>query len=168
MRQRQTNRDQRDPAVKVVDDVFAPRLGDVAEAGRETELQAHHRQAGVADGDRELRPEIARGRQRSRQEREQRAEDKEEVQRGPNGSTHDKADSRARRSSQGPRSRGRALLHDTTRDAAAPTAERLRLIREVVAAFVNHHRVSGEIRDLEPRRRQLLFGHTVLVHDEDR
>ena len=79
MRDDQADRDQRDLAVKVVDDILAPRLGDVAEARRETELQAHHRQARVADRDRELGPEIARRRQRRRQEREQRGENEEQI-----------------------------------------------------------------------------------------
>ena len=65
VRDDQADRDQRDLAVKVIDDVLAPRLGDVAEARREAELQAHHRQAGVADRDRELGPESARRRMRA-------------------------------------------------------------------------------------------------------
>src|SRR5262245_13206183 len=77
--------------MKVVYDIFAPRLGDVAEAGRETELQAHHGQASVTYRDRELSPEIARWRPRPCQECKQRAEDKEEVQRGPCDSANCKA-----------------------------------------------------------------------------
>ena len=88
MRDDQGDRDQRDLAVKMIDDVFAPRFGDVPEARGEAELQAHHRQAGVADRDRELGPEIARGRQRSRQEREQRRENEEQINEDPNGPAH--------------------------------------------------------------------------------
>ena len=88
VRNDQADRYQRDLAVKVIDDVLAPRLGDVAEARREAELQAHHRQAGIAERDRELRPEIARRRQRPRQEREQRGEDEEQINDDPNGPTH--------------------------------------------------------------------------------
>src|SRR5262245_6308367 len=91
MRDHQTNRDQRHLAGKVVDDVFAPRLGDEAEARCETELQSHHRQARVADGGRELCPEIAGRRVRSSKECKQRAEDKEQIECRPNDATHDKA-----------------------------------------------------------------------------
>src|SRR5262245_52293016 len=91
VRHHQTNRDERHLAVKVVDDVFAPRFGDEAEARCETELQTHHRQARVADGGRELCPEIAGGRVRSRKERKQRPEYKEQIECRPNGATHDKA-----------------------------------------------------------------------------
>jgi hypothetical protein len=52
--------DKRYPAVKVIDDVFAPWLGDVSEAGSEAELETHHRQARVADRDDEL-PQKSRG-----------------------------------------------------------------------------------------------------------
>ncbi len=63
MQDDESNGDQRDLAVKVIDDVFTPWLGDVPEARREAELQTHHRQARVTDRDRERPPEIARRRQ---------------------------------------------------------------------------------------------------------
>jgi hypothetical protein len=39
-----------------MDDVLAPRFGAVAEAGRELELQPHHRQARIGDCRREFSP----------------------------------------------------------------------------------------------------------------
>ena len=77
--------DQRYLAVKVINDVFAPWLGDVPEARGETELQTHHRQARVADCDGELPPEIARRRERPRQQREQRGKNEEQVNGDPEG-----------------------------------------------------------------------------------
>src|ERR1700722_5516033 len=72
--------DKRYPAVKVIDDVFAPWLGDESEAGSEAELETHHRQARVADRDGELPPEIARRRrERPCQQREQWGENEEQV-----------------------------------------------------------------------------------------
>src|SRR5262245_38296389 len=91
MRDHQTNRDQRHLVVKVVDDVFVSRLGDEAEARCETELQAHHRQARVADGGRELCPEIAGRRVRSRKECKQWVEDKEQIEHCLNNAMYDKA-----------------------------------------------------------------------------
>ena len=85
MRYDQADRYERNLAVKMVNDVFAPRLGDVPEARGETELQAHHRKAGIAEGDRELRPEIARRRMRACQEREQGSENEQQVDEDPNG-----------------------------------------------------------------------------------
>jgi hypothetical protein len=52
--------DKRYLAVKVIDDVFAPWLGDVSEARRQAELQTHHRQARVTNRDGEL-PQKSRG-----------------------------------------------------------------------------------------------------------
>ena len=75
----QADRDQRDLTVKVIDDVLAPRLSDKPEACREAELQAHHCQAAVTDRNRELRPEVARGRMRAEQEREQGGENKDQI-----------------------------------------------------------------------------------------
>jgi hypothetical protein len=88
VRNDQADRYQRYLTVKMVYDVLAPRLGHVPEACRQAELQAHHRQSGIADRDRELRPKIARRRQCSCQEREQRGEDEEQIQDDPNGPTH--------------------------------------------------------------------------------
>ena len=88
VRHHQADGDLRDLAVKVIDDVLAPRGGDVTEARGEPELQAHHRQAGIADRDRKLRPEIARGRQRPQKKREQRGEDEEQVNDDPNRPAH--------------------------------------------------------------------------------
>ena len=85
MRDHQADRDQRDLAMKMIDDVLAPRLGDVAEACGEAELQTHHRKACVAERHRELRPEIAARRQRSGQERELRGEDEKQVHGDPDG-----------------------------------------------------------------------------------
>ena len=81
----EADRYQRNLTVKMVNDVFAPRLGDVPEARGETELQTHHRKAGVAEGDRELRPEITRWRMRACQEREQGSENEQQVDEDPNG-----------------------------------------------------------------------------------
>ena len=77
MRYDQADRYERYLTVKMVNDVFAPRLGDVPEARGETELQAHHSKAGVAEGDGELRPETAGRRMRTCQEREQRSENEQ-------------------------------------------------------------------------------------------
>jgi hypothetical protein len=81
----QADRYERNLTVKMVNDVFAPRLGDVPEARGETELQAHHRKAGVAEGNRELCPEIARRRMRTSLEREQGSENEQQVDEDPNG-----------------------------------------------------------------------------------
>jgi hypothetical protein len=89
VRNDQADRDQRYLAVEMVDDVLAPRFGDVAEACREAELQAHHSEARIADRDRELRPEIASRRQRYRQERKQRGEDEEKIDADPDGPADD-------------------------------------------------------------------------------
>src|SRR6516165_3632259 len=78
---------QRDRAMKMIDHVFTPRFGDVAKPRGETKMQAHHRQACVGDGGRELGKEIARRWQPSRQKREQRAENEERIN-DPSGSTH--------------------------------------------------------------------------------
>src|SRR5688572_26908321 len=69
--------------MKVIDDVFAPRLGDEAKARRDAELQAHHREAGVSDRSRELGPEVARRRRPTQKQREQRAEHERKVQNAP-------------------------------------------------------------------------------------
>jgi hypothetical protein len=45
MRYDQADRYERNLTVKMVNDVFAPRLGDIPEASGETELHAHHRKA---------------------------------------------------------------------------------------------------------------------------
>src|SRR3984957_1246409 len=84
--------DQRYPAVKVINDVFAAWLRNVSEARREAELQTHHRQARVSDRDGELPPEIARRwREGSCQQREQRGEDEQKVNEEPNGAAQDVA-----------------------------------------------------------------------------
>ena len=83
----QANRYQRDLAVKVIDDVLAPRFGDMSEPRRESELQTHHRQASVANRDREFGPEIAGRRQRTCQESEQRGENEEQIKDDPNSPT---------------------------------------------------------------------------------
>ena len=85
MRYDQADRYQRNLTVKMVDDVFAPRLGDVAKARREAELQPHHRKAGITERDRELRPEIARRGMRACQEREQGSENEQQIDEDPNG-----------------------------------------------------------------------------------
>src|ERR1700692_5134247 len=85
MRYDQADRYERNLTVKMVNDVFAPRLGDVTEARGKTELQAHHREAGIAEGDRELCPKITRRRMRACQEREQGSENEQEVDENPNG-----------------------------------------------------------------------------------
>src|SRR5271170_1163628 len=69
--------------MEVIDDVFAPRLSDVSEARRETELQPHHRKAGIAERDRELGPETARGWQHPHQQHEQRGENEQKIDRNP-------------------------------------------------------------------------------------
>src|ERR1700686_3853121 len=84
MRYDQADRYERNLTVKMVNDVFAPGLGDVPEARGETELQAHHRKAGVAEGDRELGPKVARRRMRACQEREQGSENEQQVDEDPN------------------------------------------------------------------------------------
>ena len=88
VRHHQADCNQRDLAMEVIDDVFAPRFGHVAEACRETALQAHYRQAGIAERNRELRPETACRRQWPRHEDEQRGEDEEQVDDDPDGPTH--------------------------------------------------------------------------------
>src|SRR6202011_3709603 len=85
MRDDQADRYERNLTVKMVNHVFAPRLGGVPEARGETELQAHHRKAGVAEGNRELCPEIARRRMRTSQERKQGSENEQQVDEDPNG-----------------------------------------------------------------------------------
>ena len=85
MRYDQADRYQRNLTVKMIDDVFAPRLGDILEARGETELQAHHRKAGIAEGDRELSPETARWRMRACQQREQGSENEQQIDEDPNG-----------------------------------------------------------------------------------
>ncbi len=84
MRYDETDGYQRYLTVKVIDDILTPGLGDMAETCREAELQAHHRQTGVTDRDRELRPEIARWWQRTSQEREQWGENEEQIHKQPN------------------------------------------------------------------------------------
>ena len=79
MRDYESDREQRNLSMQMVDHVFAPGGGDVAESRRETELQPHHREAGIADCDRELRPEVARGGQGPDQEREQGGEHKNQI-----------------------------------------------------------------------------------------
>ncbi len=74
--------------MKMVDDILAPWIGDVPEACSEADLQAHHREAGIADRDREFRPEVARRRTRPCQEREQRGEDEEQIKSDLNGPAH--------------------------------------------------------------------------------
>src|SRR5271168_4131550 len=74
--------------MEVIDDIFAPWLGYVTETRREADLQAHHRQARVAERDRELGPEVARGRPRPGQQREQRGEDEQKINRNPDRTVH--------------------------------------------------------------------------------
>ena len=98
----QADSDQRNLPMKVVDDVFAPRLGDEAEARGEAELQAHHREAGVADRSREFSPEVARGRQPTQKQREQRAEHEQKIQSAPNNSAQGEALRHSRRHQNDP------------------------------------------------------------------
>src|SRR4249919_2875845 len=85
MRHDQADRYERNLTVKMINDVFAPWLGDVPEARGKTELQAHHRKAGIAEGDRELCPEITRRRMRAGQQCEQGSENEQQVDENPNG-----------------------------------------------------------------------------------
>ena len=56
--------------MEVVDHVLAERLGHVAKASGQPELQPHHGKAGIAERHRELGREVAAGRERAKQQRE--------------------------------------------------------------------------------------------------
>jgi hypothetical protein len=91
MRHHESERQQRDLAVQVVDDILAPGGGDKAEPRREAELQPHHGEAGIPDCDRELGPEIAQGRQWPDQEGKQRREHEHQIDGNPRPAAKGKA-----------------------------------------------------------------------------
>lgn len=68
----------------VIDEVIAPRLGDIAEARCKAELKAHHCQAGITERDGELGPEIPCRRPRPQHEREEGPENEEQIDDDPN------------------------------------------------------------------------------------
>ena len=49
MHDHQRDGEERNPPMEMIDDILTPRFGDVTEARRESELQAHDRQSGITE-----------------------------------------------------------------------------------------------------------------------